>query len=482
MGIWADPQNLTDFVLFTEYAAGVNIWGTWTGILRVAPYPGVKGTLDKQLLNFGEVEVDVTSKADNFKLTSFGTENLIIDSLYFGTGNFVLNTALTYPFTLEPNTTIDIQLAARAVELGNISDTLFVASNDGTLKGIAVTAFGYEIIPSNEKAMFAVSGGTDNNRLFYLRTGNALPTEIGPTTKNQFQSIAIHPKTKVLYGLRNTIPQQIVRLNSNGGDAHTLFNASLSDLGSIAFDTSGNLYASQKSGKIYKVGLSDSSFTETAQSQAAVLSIAFHPQTNELYASLYRALGSPKDMIFKINLATGDTTRVGFTTFNVAITDLEFDADGVLYGFKGATNQPVDLIKINNTTGAGELIGSTGVVNMAAMTFNTTGTATDVKSPVNVPSAFSLSQNYPNPFNPTTRIEYSLPKAANVKITVYNLLGEVVKVLYNDFNVAGSYSLYWNADDIAGAKLTSGVYFYELKANTVDNETYSDIKKMVLLK
>lgn len=482
MGIWANPQNLTDFVIFTEYAAGVNTWGTWTGILRVAPYDGVKGTLDKEVLNFGEVEVNVPSHVDNFRLTSFGTQNLVIDSLYFGTGNFELNTSFTYPFTLEPNTTVDIQLAARAVDLGQISDTLYVASNDGTLRGIALTAFGYEIIPSNEKAMFAVSGGSDNNRLFYLRTGNGLPTEIGPTTKNLFQSIAIHPKTKVLYGLRNSAPQEIVRINSNGGDAHRLFSSSVADLGSLAFDTTGNLYVSQKSGKIYKIGLLDSSFTETVQAQAAILSIAFHPQTNELYASLYRALGSPKDMIFRVNPSTGDTTRVGFTSFGVAITDLEFDADGVLFGFKGATNQPVDLIKINSTTGLGELIASTGVVNLAAMTFNHTGTATDVKTPVNVPANFALNQNYPNPFNPTTRIEYSLPKAANVKITVYNLLGEVVKVLYNDFNTAGSYSIYWNADDITGAKLTSGVYFYELKANSVDGEIYSDIKKMVLLK
>ncbi|MBK7266798.1 MAG: T9SS type A sorting domain-containing protein [Ignavibacteriales bacterium] len=482
MGIWANPQNLTDFVIFTEYAAGVNTWGTWTGILRVAPYDGVKGTLDKEVLNFGEVEVNVPSHVDNFRLTSFGTQNLVIDSLYFGTGNFELNTSFTYPFTLEPNTTVDIQLAARAVDLGQISDTLYVASNDGTLRGIALTAFGYEIIPSNEKAMFAVSGGSDNNRLFYLRTGNGLPTEIGPTAKNLFQSIAIHPKTKVLYGLRNSAPQEIVRINSNGGDAHRLFSSSVADLGSLAFDTTGNLYVSQKSGKIYKIGLLDSSFTETVQAQAAILSIAFHPQTNELYASLYRALGSPKDMIFRVNPSTGDTTRVGFTSFGVAITDLEFDADGVLFGFKGATNQPVDLIKINSTTGLGELIASTGVVNLAAMTFNHTGTATDVKTPVNVPANFALNQNYPNPFNPTTRIEYSLPKAANVKITVYNLLGEVVKVLYNDFNTAGSYSIYWNADDITGAKLTSGVYFYELKANSVDGEIYSDIKKMVLLK
>lgn len=482
MGIWADPENLTDFVLFTEYASASNTWSTWTGILRIAPFDGPKGFVDKAVLNFGEVEQNKTSLPDRFKLTSFGTQSIVIDSLYFGSGNFILNTNLSYPFTLDPNRTIEVELSAKPVDLGPIADTLFIRSNETGLKGVAVTATGYQIAAANEKAMYSVSGGTDNNRLFYLRTGNAVPTEIGATTKNLFISISVDPKSKVIYGLRNTTPQEIVRLNATGGDAHTLFKAGITDLGSIAFDTSGNLYASQRSGKIYKVGLLDSSFTERFSTTSPVLSIAFHPQTNELYASLYRALGSPKDMIFKINQTTGDTTRLGYTGFGGAIFDIEFDKEGGFFGLKGTNNQATDLIQINPSTGAGTLVGSTGIVNMASLSFNYNGTLTDVKTTSTIPGAFSLGQNYPNPFNPTTRIEYTLPKAANVKITVYNLLGEVVKVLYEGFNNAGGYSLYWNADDVAGAKLTSGVYFYELKANTIDGNSYSEIKKMVLLK
>ncbi len=482
MGIWINPENMTDFVIFTEYAAAANTWGTWTGILRVAPYDGPKAFLSKSVLNFGEIEKNTDSQVESFKLTSFGTQPLIINSMGFSTGNFTLNTNLTYPYTLDPNRTIDVQLTAKPLALGAIADTLVLVTNNPDPIRVAVSTTGYEIIPTNERAMYAVSGGTDNNRLFYLRTGNAVPTEIGQTTKNQFLSIAVHPKTKVIYGLRNSLPVEIVRVNSAAGDAHTLFKSSLTDLSSLAFDTTGNLYASAKSGKVYKVGLSDSTFTERFTSAGPVLSIAFHPVTNELYASLYRALGSPKDMIFKINTATGDTTRLGNTGFGSAIFDLEFDPAGQLFGLKGLSNQATDLIKINASSGVGELVGSTGVINLAAMTYNYNGTLTDVKNQEVVPVVFSLGQNYPNPFNPVTKIDYTLPKAANVRITVYNLLGEVVKVVYEGYNNAGSYSTYWNADDPSGAKLTSGVYFYELKANTADNQTFSDIKKMVLLK
>ena len=481
MGIWLDPENQTDFVIFTQYASASNTWSTWTGILRVAPYTGPKAFQDKSVLNFGEIEVNKNSHVEKFRLTSFGTDPLVINSMNFSTGNFILNTNLSFPYTLSPNTTIDIELTAKPLAPGVIADTLVLNTNNPDPVRVAVNTTGYEIIPTNERAMYAVSGGADNNRLFYLRTGNAVPTEIGPTTKNQFLSIAVHPKTKVIYGLRNTLPIEITRINSVAGDAHTLFRSSIADLSSIAFDTTGNLFASGKNGKVYRVSLVDSSFTERFTSAAPVLSIAFHPQTNELYASLYRALGSPKDMIFKINTGTGDTTRVGFTGFGSAIFDLEFDPEGQLFGLKGLTNQATDLIKIGST-GAGELVGSTGIVNLASMSFNYNGTLTDIKTPSSVPVTFSLGQNYPNPFNPVTKIEYTLPKAASVRITVYNLLGEVVKVVYEGFNSAGSYSTYWNADDATGSKLTSGVYFYEMKAKTADDQVFSDIKKMVLLK
>jgi flagellar hook assembly protein FlgD len=95
---------------------------------------------------------------------------------------------------------------------------------------------------------------------------------------------------------------------------------------------------------------------------------------------------------------------------------------------------------------------------------------------------FKLFQNYPNPFNPTTRIEFSLPIATDVELTVYNILGQQVSSLINDQRSAGSHSVMWNADDSNGMKLSSGIYFYMLKASGVDGTNFQEIKKMVLLK
>jgi hypothetical protein len=92
--------------------------------------------------------------------------------------------------------------------------------------------------------------------------------------------------------------------------------------------------------------------------------------------------------------------------------------------------------------------------------------------PNNAPQNFSLSQNYPNPFNPNTVITYSIPAASNVKLIVYNALGQTVKILENGFKHAGKYSINLNAE-----KLSSGVYFYSLEAGQ-----FSQTKKMILIK
>ncbi len=88
------------------------------------------------------------------------------------------------------------------------------------------------------------------------------------------------------------------------------------------------------------------------------------------------------------------------------------------------------------------------------------------------PVSFSLEQNYPNPFNPSTHINYSVPLNGNVKITVYNVLGEETGILVNEYKEAGSYKAEFN-----GSSLPSGVYFYVLEASG-----YKSVKKMVLLK
>ena len=99
------------------------------------------------------------------------------------------------------------------------------------------------------------------------------------------------------------------------------------------------------------------------------------------------------------------------------------------------------------------------------------------ESPQSAPSDFRLEQNYPNPFNPSTTIKYSLSKANQVSLEVYNILGQKVRTLVDKRQVAGSHIVKWDGTDDFGSLLSGGVYFYRLK---VVNETL--MNKMVFIK
>ncbi|MFH1526604.1 MAG: lamin tail domain-containing protein, partial [Bacteroidota bacterium] len=102
----------------------------------------------------------------------------------------------------------------------------------------------------------------------------------------------------------------------------------------------------------------------------------------------------------------------------------------------------------------------------------------DVDDLAGIPQTYDLAQNYPNPFNPSTTIRFALPFDSNVKIKVYNLLGQEVNTLLDNAKSAGYHELKWNASDLA-----SGVYFYSIEATAVDNsKSYNSVKKMMLLK
>ncbi len=94
-----------------------------------------------------------------------------------------------------------------------------------------------------------------------------------------------------------------------------------------------------------------------------------------------------------------------------------------------------------------------------------------------LPTEFALEQNYPNPFNPSTTISYAVPVAGNVKVLVYNHLGQLVRTLVDADQRAGSYSVYWNGRNEADAPVASGTYFLRLVA---DNRQL--VRKMVLVK
>ena len=93
------------------------------------------------------------------------------------------------------------------------------------------------------------------------------------------------------------------------------------------------------------------------------------------------------------------------------------------------------------------------------------------------PETFKLSQNYPNPFNPVTSLRYDLPEDGLVNITVYDMMGRVVKTLVNSSQTAGYKSVQWNATNDRNEPVSAGLYLYTIQAGE-----FRQTKKMVLLK
>lgn len=112
-----------------------------------------------------------------------------------------------------------------------------------------------------------------------------------------------------------------------------------------------------------------------------------------------------------------------------------------------------------------------------------------VKAQVQVPVEYSLSQNYPNPFNPTTDIRYQIPDVRykmqdarskipiHTSLKIYNILGQEVITLVDEAKEAGYYTVAWDGRDSSGREVSSGIYFYRLKAGD-----FTATKKMALLK
>ena len=90
---------------------------------------------------------------------------------------------------------------------------------------------------------------------------------------------------------------------------------------------------------------------------------------------------------------------------------------------------------------------------------------------------FELAQNYPNPFNPSTSLRYTIPQNADVRLEIFNVLGQLVKVLVNEPQNAGVKTVVWDGTNALGNRVASGVYLYKLTAGN-----FVQTRKMILLK
>ncbi len=114
------------------------------------------------------------------------------------------------------------------------------------------------------------------------------------------------------------------------------------------------------------------------------------------------------------------------------------------------------------------------LVDAAGLAALAEGITTEVNQ---IPDSYSLSQNFPNPFNPETTIKFELPASGEVKLVIHSVIGQKIRTLVQGHRDAGRYSETWDGRDESGNRVSSGVYFYRIKAGD-----FVKVRKMLLLK
>jgi hypothetical protein len=179
-------------------------------------------------------------------------------------------------------------------------------------------------------------------------------------------------------------------------------------------------------------------------------------ETGVLGYYVYRAISDDMANAVKVSQLIGGTNTSTQQTYMFNDPEVEQDT-GYFYWLEGL-----------DVDGGVEVYGP-----IAVTTLNTN----DNNSAPVLPLLTELSGNYPNPFNPTTTISYALHKAATVRFQIYNNRGQCVKTQTVKHNAPGFYSLPFEAKDVSGRELSSGIYYCRM---TVENQTYT--RKMVLMK
>lgn len=187
------------------------------------------------------------------------------------------------------------------------------------------------------------------------------------------------------------------------------------------------------------------------------------------YKTQFRLLTAAQPNGIPVTLTGGNQFYDTASTVNFSVSPLTVTFNGKQYYFQRWNGSGPG--SYTGTNPNGQISSMNGVIVQTAV-FDTILPFGITNLNTGVPKEFSLEQNYPNPFNPVTNIKFAIPKSSDVKIRVYDIIGNEVAVIYSGYLYAGYYIADFNASGLA-----SGVYFYKLEA-----DNFSSVKRMVLVK
>lgn len=197
------------------------------------------------------------------------------------------------------------------------------------------------------------------------------------------------------------------------------------------------------------------------------------------------AAGAPLGFLMRAAGANGENLQTSRDKITLGTTATKLASygpssnDSVSVSFTNGTNFKAVLVGFDIAAIIATSPSLTSSETVVKSLLQGMGVLTDLEEISNTPviGNYSLEQNYPNPFNPTTTIRFTLPKTTNVKVSVFNVKGQLVKTLVNGQFDGGNNSVVWDAKDSRGNLVSSGTYFYQ-----IETPDFKQTKKAVFLK
>ena len=441
----------TYYVSVTCYDTdGNESWYSEVVSANTTPAPRI--LVEVEEINYGIVTVREESSF-MLDITNSGTETLTIFNSQTSTNKFYTHQLIE--LNIEPNSTSQLSVYFKPIDIIEYTDVLTLNSNAANEPQLSIPLMGEGVY--GESPVILSIEDVRNDQGGFIRIQFQRSRYDGVEGDSSIQT----------YSFWRKIP------DSDEWDAVGLFNVILQPIYYYVAPTLGD---STKDGifwSTFKVSAHPANplifFMSEPDSGYSIDNIAPEVPTGLLAAQL--------DLIHAVLLDWDENTEKDFSYYAI---------------YKGSDeNFEPDSTNILDTTTDTSFVDSDiliGTYHYKVSAFDYSGNESEFASTSiivvgiddisNIPTQYSLEQNYPNPFNPSTTIKYGLPTESNVKISIYSLLGEEIKVLFNGLQKPGFHNLEFDASN-----LSSGIYLYRISASSLETrKEFQNVKKMVLIK
>jgi probable HAF family extracellular repeat protein len=433
-------------------------------------------------------------------------DNWIADKVYRFVLSKILNRAYQKVLLGVTITGPDHNISLSSIEdsLGNPDPKLFIKQYVPTIRYLLAT---YNFINFGS-GVTHVNNDTDRRNTIVLDLNNGYDL-IPNSNPNDFLDST---KATVIYGTGESTKVLVLQRNDFGNNvvqsftdwfpqnvpAGTKWFEDLSTTnngdGTVPIISSANQFMGDSRANLIPFSTSDHTGLVSKQEvQSTILDLLKIPFENKdistgSAANILNVLNVISDPV-ELFITDGIGRRLGYSNTTGPVTEIPNsiwtgDTDGMGYVF-GSLLEPITLqltglgenyyvmVSIEDSGNYGGIVLEGFLALGEQQTYNITLNPLSVnESPFEIPGSYALAQNYPNPFNPTTTISYSIPQSGNVKLVVYDMLGNEVATLVNKEQAPGVYSVLFDATNLA-----SGVYFYRIKAGS-----FNEVKKMILMR